>query len=184
MYNVSRALKGAEERYPFMEKIAFNLLITSRKLCPYFQAHMIFLIADLPLRKVLQKPDTSRWLIQWLLELEEFDVQYLPRIPIKDQVMVDFLVGFIEDLQPSAAANPPQAKWVWTSMWIGPQTKTTSGVAQAGIVLTSLDGLEVEYALCFNFKATKYENEYEALLAGLSIAAILRVDGVIMRCDS
>lgn len=62
--------------------------------------------------------------------------------------------------------------------------KTTSGAAQVGIVPTSLDGLEVEYALHFNFKATKYETEYETLLVGLSIAAIFRVDGVIVRCDS
>lgn len=51
-------------------------------------------------------------------------------------------------------------------------------------MLASSDGLEVEYALRFNFKATKYETKYEALLVGLSIETILRANGVIVRCDS
>uniref|UniRef100_A0A2N9F210 RNase H type-1 domain-containing protein n=1 Tax=Fagus sylvatica TaxID=28930 RepID=A0A2N9F210_FAGSY len=41
VYYTSRALKGAEERYSNMEKLAFALLIASRKLRPYFQAHSI-----------------------------------------------------------------------------------------------------------------------------------------------
>jgi hypothetical protein len=41
VYFISRALRGAEERYPQMEKLAFALIIASRKLCPYFQAHII-----------------------------------------------------------------------------------------------------------------------------------------------
>ena len=37
-YYTSKALRRAEERYPNMEKLAFALLIASRKLRPYFQA--------------------------------------------------------------------------------------------------------------------------------------------------
>ena len=36
VYYCSRALRGAEERYPKMEKIILVLLTTARKLCPYF----------------------------------------------------------------------------------------------------------------------------------------------------
>uniref|UniRef100_A0A2N9G5W9 Reverse transcriptase RNase H-like domain-containing protein n=1 Tax=Fagus sylvatica TaxID=28930 RepID=A0A2N9G5W9_FAGSY len=39
VYYTSRALRGAEERYPPMEKLAFALLTAVRKLRPYFQAH-------------------------------------------------------------------------------------------------------------------------------------------------
>ena len=39
VYYCSRALRGAEERYPKMEKLILALVTTSRKLRPYFQAH-------------------------------------------------------------------------------------------------------------------------------------------------
>ena len=36
MYYASQALRGAEERYLPMEKLAFALVTTTRKLKPYF----------------------------------------------------------------------------------------------------------------------------------------------------
>jgi hypothetical protein len=41
VYFVSKALHEAEERYLQIEKLAFALVIASRKLRPYFQAHTI-----------------------------------------------------------------------------------------------------------------------------------------------
>jgi hypothetical protein len=41
VYFISRALKEAEERYIQMEKLAFALTTASRKLRPYFQAHIV-----------------------------------------------------------------------------------------------------------------------------------------------
>ena len=38
VYFISRAFRGAEERYPRMEKLAFALVTAARKLKPYFQA--------------------------------------------------------------------------------------------------------------------------------------------------
>lgn len=51
-------------------------------------------------------------------------------------------------------------------------------------MLTSLDGFELEYPLIFDFKATNNEIEYEALLAGLSISAMLGANRVVVKCDS
>ena len=36
VYFISRAFRGAEERYPQMEKLAFALVMATRKLKPYF----------------------------------------------------------------------------------------------------------------------------------------------------
>ena len=41
VYYCSRALRGAEERYPRMEKLILELVTVARKLRPYFQAHTI-----------------------------------------------------------------------------------------------------------------------------------------------
>ena len=41
IYYCNRALRGAEERYPRMEKLILALVTAARKLRPYFQAHTI-----------------------------------------------------------------------------------------------------------------------------------------------
>ena len=46
VYFISRAFRGAEERYPRMEKLAFALVTAARKLKPYFQAHTIIVLMD------------------------------------------------------------------------------------------------------------------------------------------
>jgi hypothetical protein len=70
VYFTSKALRGAEERYPRIEKLAFALVISTRKLRPYFQAHAVRVLTEYPLKKVLQKIDLSGRLVNWALELE------------------------------------------------------------------------------------------------------------------
>jgi hypothetical protein len=77
-----------------MEKQAFALVIASRKLQPYFQAHTIRVLTEYPLRKILQKLDLSRRLANWAIELGEFDLEFLSRSTIKGQALADFLVEF------------------------------------------------------------------------------------------
>ena len=60
IYYVSRVLRGAELRYSRVEKLALALVMASRKLRPYFQAHTIKVLTDQQLRQILQKPDYSR----------------------------------------------------------------------------------------------------------------------------
>lgn len=55
VYFTSKALYGAEERYPQIEKFAFALVVSTRRLMPYFQAHVIRVLTEYPLRKILQK---------------------------------------------------------------------------------------------------------------------------------
>ena len=49
VYYTSRVLRGAKERYPPMEKLAFALVTAARKLKPYFQAHTVNVLTDKPL---------------------------------------------------------------------------------------------------------------------------------------
>ena len=55
VYYISRALRGAEGRYPQIEKLTFALIMTSRKLRHYFQAHAINVMIDHPLKKAMNK---------------------------------------------------------------------------------------------------------------------------------
>ena len=46
VYFISRAFRGAEERYPQMEKLAFTLVTAAQKLKSYFHAHTIIVLTD------------------------------------------------------------------------------------------------------------------------------------------
>ena len=64
VYYTSRALRGAEGRYPLMEKLAFAVITASRKLRHYFQVHVINVMTDHPLKKVMNKLEAAGRLIQ------------------------------------------------------------------------------------------------------------------------
>ncbi|KAK3026310.1 hypothetical protein RJ639_040998 [Escallonia herrerae] len=92
IYYVSKVLQGAKLRYPDTEKLVFSLLVTARKLRPYFQSHSITVLTDKPLRRILHKPDVSGRLVPWSIELGEFDIRYRPCPSIKGQALADFIV--------------------------------------------------------------------------------------------
>ncbi|KAI5311704.1 hypothetical protein L3X38_040877 [Prunus dulcis] len=185
VHYVSKALQDAEVRYPDIEKLAFTLVVSARRLRPYFQAHTIHVLTNQPLRQVLQKPETSGRLVKWAIELGEFDIHYKPRPAMRGQAVADFLSEFTEP-QASAATqlitepnpSPSQGQTptentldltqpLWTLFVDGSSNAQGCG---AGLVLVSPDKVTLEYALRFNFQASNNEAEYEALLAGLRLA--------------
>ena len=106
MYYASRALRGAEERYPPMEKLAFALVTAARKLKPYFQAHTVNVLTDKPLRRAMSNPEAAGRLALWAIELSEFDIRYSPRIAIKGQIVADFITEFTHDEDKGAEESP------------------------------------------------------------------------------
>jgi len=94
VYFTTRALRGAKERYPQMEKLAFALIITARRLKPYFQEHTIVVLMDKPLRKAMSSLEAVRRMALWVVELSEFDIQYHPWTAMKGQVVADFIAEF------------------------------------------------------------------------------------------
>uniref|UniRef100_A0A2N9INB9 Uncharacterized protein n=1 Tax=Fagus sylvatica TaxID=28930 RepID=A0A2N9INB9_FAGSY len=178
VYYTSRALKGAEERYSNMEKLAFALLIASRKLRPYFQAHSIVVLTDYPLRKAMNKPDAAGRLIQWSIEMSEFDIDYRPRTAIKAQALADFIAEFTH---PWEEEGEPEQLEAWTVNIDGSSTKEMGG---AGIILVSPEKDKFEYAIQLRFRATNNEAEYEALLAGLKLSKKMGVKNLTVKSDS
>ena len=69
VYYYNRALRGAEERYPKMEKLILALVTTSRKLRPYFQAYTVEVSTEYPMKQILHKLETLGRLIKWAIEL-------------------------------------------------------------------------------------------------------------------
>lgn len=61
---VSKVLQGPEIRYPRMEKLAFSMVLASRRLRPYFRAHTITVYTNKYLKQVLYKYEASGRLLK------------------------------------------------------------------------------------------------------------------------
>ena len=163
-----------------MEKLILALVTTARKLCPYFQAHTIEILTKYLMKQVLHKPETSGRLMKWAIELSEFDIRYKLKTTIKGQILADFVMEFtstklIEATQ--ATSDLPN----WRLSVDGAANAQGSG---AGLILTSPEGIDIEYALRFGFRAFNNEVEYEAVIAGLNLAHSMEVDQLEVCNDS
>ena len=96
VYFISRAFRGAEERYPRMEKLAFALVTAAQKLKPYFQAHTIIVLTNQPLKRAMSSPEAAGMMALWAIELSEFDIQYHPRTAVKGQIVADFITEYTQ----------------------------------------------------------------------------------------
>jgi hypothetical protein len=180
VYYTSRALRGADEKYPPMEKLAFVLVMAARKLRPYFQAHTVIVLTNHPLRKAMNKPDTTGRLIQWSIELREFDIDYRPRIAIKAQALADFIAEFTsKDDKPTDKEESRASRW--TIHANGSSTKNAEGV---GIIIRSPEGDIIKRAIRLQYTTTNIEAKYEAQLAGLKMAKTLGATELDVHSDS
>lgn len=175
IYFVIHALIPAKTRYPLIEKVTYAVIIAARKLGPYFDAHPVVVLSDVPLEKSLEKLDKSGWLTKWALELTAFGIKFQPRHTIKAQALVDFLAEC--SYHEEEASSPSR----WRLYTDGSAHEKGSG---AGVVLISPKGDTIEYALKFQFTTTNNEAEYEAVIAGLQLALSMEATCVELYTDS
>ena len=135
-----------------MEKLILALVTAARKLRPYFQAHTIEVPIEYPMKQVLHKPETSGRLMKWAIELSEFDIRYKPKTAIKGQVLADFVMEFTS----AVLAETPTDLAIWKLSVDGATNAQGSG---AGLILTSPEGIDIEYALIFGFQASNNKAE-------------------------
>ncbi|GJT65228.1 reverse transcriptase domain-containing protein [Tanacetum coccineum] len=180
VYFISRALQGPELNYTPMEKLVLSLVFAAKRLRRYFQAHPIAVITDQPIKQIMSRPDVAGRLQKWSVMLGEHNITYRPRTSVKGQILADFLVEKPDENPPNTpvVATPLEP---WTLFTDGSSCVNGSG---AGLILTSLEGTEFTYALRFQFTASNNEAEYEALIAGLRIAAQMGVQNVQVNVDS
>jgi len=93
----------------------------------------------------------------WVVKLSKFNICYEPHGPIKAQCLLDF----VHDLQ----QTPEEDQWtLYVDGSLNPKG------AGADIVLEGPNDILIEKFLHFAFKTSNNQAEYEAILAGLSLA--------------
>jgi len=107
----------------------------------------------------------------WTVELSEFNIRYEPHGPIKAQCLLDF----VNDLQHTPTKDQ------WTLHVDGSSNPKGAGV---DIVLEGPNDILIEKSLQFAFKTSNNQAEYEAILAGLSLAREVGVRTLTCKIDS
>ncbi|XP_068492117.1 uncharacterized protein [Phaseolus vulgaris] len=134
-------------------------------------------MTNLPIQKVLQKPDVAGRMVRWVVELSEFDIQYEPRGSIKGQVYADF----VAELSPRGDPQEAELGSQWVLSVDGSSNQQGSGV---GIILEGPNGVLIEQALRFAFKASNNQAQYEALIVGMLLAKEMGAQSLLAKSDS
>ena len=86
------------------------MLLASRKLRHYFQAHRVVVVTSFPLKAILHNPNATSNITKRAAELAEFQLYFQPRHAIKSQVLADFI---IEWTPPPCAPGGPDLQNAW-----------------------------------------------------------------------
>jgi ribonuclease HI len=189
VYYVSKVLHEAKARYPETHKLLYAILIASRKLYHYFQAHKIVVVTSYPLRghtpqfqhhgQYRQVGSRACWVSTQLLATP----RHQESSPRRLCCGVD------------TSTNCPRG----SGPWVGPPTSRSQGSgvhrnffdrsvrnkkAGAGVVLIDPSGEQVKYMVLLDFEATINMAEYKALIFGLTVALSLGVRELLVKGDS
>jgi hypothetical protein len=184
VYYVSEVLHGAKARYLETHKLLNAVLVASRKLRHYFQAHRVMVVTSFPLRAILHNSNATGNIAKWAAKLAEFQLDFQSRHAVKSQVLADFIMEWTPPLSvpggpdpdsdptPAEPRGPVLTEPHWTLFFDG---SARQQVGRAGVVLIDSNGDQVKYMVHLEFKATNNMAEYEALIFGLSAALSLGI---------
>jgi hypothetical protein len=91
VYFMSEVLMGSKKFYSEMENICYVVIMSSRKLWHYFDAHTVKVLINQPLNNIFGNRDSSRRISKWAIELSEYIVNFEKCSAIKPQVLADFM---------------------------------------------------------------------------------------------
>ena len=125
----------------------------------------------------MNKLEVAGRMVQWAIELSQFDIEYHPRTAIKAQALADFIAKFTLP----KVDNPTNETKQWT-------IQTDSSLAQkrrgVGIIIVTPDGEMLKYGVRLKFPTTNNEAEYEGILTRLRLEKALRAKNLFIQSDS
>ena len=94
--------------------------------------------------------------MKWAIELSEFDIRYKPKTAVKGQVLADFVTEFTS-VEHADNAQTPTDLPIWK---LSIDRATNAQGSGAGLIPTSPEGIDIEYALRFGIQASNNKVEY------------------------
>ena len=156
---MSKSLREAEMCYLPLKKAILAVVLGTRKLPHYFQAHTVVILTQLSLKTVLRSADYTGRIAKWGTILGAFDIKYMPRTSIKGQVLADLVVEFTEpEIEELPSVGNIDEKLVgtisqyclltWEVYIDGASNQKGSRV---GLILISLEKVVIEKSLRLDF---------------------------------
>ena len=91
VYFISSLLQAARSRYSGVQNFIFVLVMASRKLCHYFQAHEIMVVTRFPLQRILRNPKATGRIVEWAFELSSFGLKFESTSTIQSRALTEFI---------------------------------------------------------------------------------------------
>ncbi|GKB95176.1 reverse transcriptase domain-containing protein [Tanacetum coccineum] len=83
VHYVSMILHEAKMNYVLLKELPLSLLHASQRLHRYFEARLIKVITDKPIKQILNKVEASDKLEKHAIELRAYDITYEPQNAVK-----------------------------------------------------------------------------------------------------
>ncbi|KAF8112115.1 hypothetical protein N665_0067s0034 [Sinapis alba] len=145
-----------------LEIMALAVISSASKLRPYFQSHSNVTLTNHPLRTIMQNTNQSGRLSN--------------RPATKCQVLADFFIKLPPELEQDLQL--PNDNWI-----LHVDRSLPLKGSEIGIQLQPPAGELLQSSFRLAFKASNNEAEYEALIAGLRLAKVVRAKHVRAYCD-
>jgi ribonuclease HI len=176
---VSRRLLDAETWYVFVEIFCLSLYYACSKFRHYILSSSCIVACQYDVIKhMLLKPTLSGRMGKWAYVLVEYDLASEPLRSMKGQVVTDFIVDHVVDVDHSV--NFVQLK-SWGLYFDGSVCSKGQGT---GCVVVSPSGQYIDLSIRLEFPCTNNQVEYESLLHGLEFLRDLGARDVNMFGDS
>jgi len=123
-----------------VQKLLYAILITSRKLRHYFQAHKFKVASSYPLGDILHNKDANGRVVKWLVGLGAFSIEFTPRSTIKSLALANFVAEWTEIQDPPLDTKSEQ----WIMYFDGALNHDGAGT---GVLFISPKGEQLKYVL-------------------------------------
>jgi ribonuclease HI len=178
VYFVSEVLSLSKKNYTKLEKVLYVVLMASRKLRHYFQAYHIIVPSSQPLKDIMRNREATGRIRKWVVELNEFSIDYVHKSSIQSQALADFIADWTPGAHGEEVTKDVEAWIVFCDGSWG-----TFGAGAAAVLLAP-SKVRTCYAARLDFSCTNNIAEYEALLLGLRKLKGMGIRRAVLRTDS